>query len=362
MGNKPSRALLVAALGIGGSLVMGVSGTSHAAAGSGSVAGKRPPTRNLLPRDVRTLLNRQRLFSGQSPYNKPIVASPQIHPLSDQLVSSLRDRVGAHGFVIATSAWSIPAFSATKDTPRSSVKLDAGWSPWRRIDSVPVPKNAFADSEGDGHLAIIDKRRNLVWEFWQMKKRGDGWHASWGTAVRLNGSGIHPHGISARGSGFSLLGGLIWPHEMAAGRIDHALVFSTDPTLRNTFVPPATESDGDGMIGNLLPEGARLQLDPSIDLGSLNLTRHERTIAKALQTYGMYLVDNGSRSIALYAVHPRSFRGTYHYPWKLNGGIAYLRNIPVSSLRVIDYSGSERRPDPGAMSVTIPSLYSGRRR
>ena len=52
---------------------------------------------------------------------------------------------------------------------------------------------------------------------------------------------------------------------------------------------PATASDGAYDDPAAIPMGARLQLDPAIDIDALGLPPYEATIAKALQTYGMYV-------------------------------------------------------------------------
>ena len=136
--------------------------------------------------------------------------------------------------------------------------------------------------------------------------------------------GVYPRGMSARGSGFPLLAGVIWPDEFKNG-IRHALLFAnsmpkgcpdslkTDAEkLSSKGVPgcpvwPATDSDGENTDIFALPEGARLQLDPTINLDSFNLKPYEKIIAKAMQEYGMYLTDSGDTGIALYAIDPKSY-------------------------------------------------------
>jgi hypothetical protein len=115
-----------------------------------------------------------------------------------------------------------------------------------------------------------------------------------------------------RASGFGSAAGLIFPDELAAGRIDHALTFTMKHTKAGGPVPPATASDGWSTVPGAIPEGARLQLDPALDLDSFRLTAWQKTIARALQQYGMYLTDTGG-AVAFQAVHPQSVSTTY--PW-----------------------------------------------
>lgn len=361
----PRRGLLRVA---GGALLVCVLAIGAAGCGAGDAReddGRRPPASRrdgLLPVDARSVVG-ERLFAATSPYNRPIGDAPRLHPRSERLVRELARRVRGTGFLVATERWTLPVFAAGVDTPGVDVALTADWSPYGTLRQVPIPPAALPDPEDDGHLVVVDPARRRMWELWQARRGTDGrWSASWGAVIDMRGSGIHGRGLSARGSGFSLLGGVIWPHELERGRIDHALVFSTDPTMRDTFVPPATESDGAGAAPLTLPEGARLQLDPALDLGRLGLSREERIVARALQQYGMYLVDNGSASLTLYAVHPMSFDGPVSYPWpELEPGIARLPHIDPQHLRVLDHSGRERDASTVERAVTDDTAYARRR-
>lgn len=328
-------------------------GTVAAAA---RIVSKAPLTGRLLS-DLPPVSGK-RMFAATSPFNTPIPAGAAVHPGSTSMVKRLLGRYRARPPVIAVSAWSIPVFRSTRHTRRQSVALTAAWSPYRRMVGVPIPRAAIPDREDDGHLAIIDSSRGWLWEFWQARKRAGRWLASWGTRIRLNSDGVHPHGLSARGSGFSLLAGLVWPGELRRGRIDHALLFSASPAHR-TYVPPATESDGTSLFSLDLPEGARLRLDPGVDLSKLRLTRRERAIAVALQRYGMILGDVGSDVVSLYQVHPVSFSPSVagRQPWKLYDGVAELTGIPWQHLQVLDFRGRQRYVDTDSLRVTSPGAY-----
>ena len=144
------------------------------------------------------------------------------------------------------------------------------------------PSSLNPDPEGDGHLVIIDTIGGCVYDFWKARFSNGKWKAAWGNAIPLASNGIFPNGLSARGSGFELLQGLIWPDELSNGVIEHALIFSYDHTRAGGPVPPATESDGTTSGIDAIPEGALVQLNPALDLNSLGLTPMEKIIAKAL--------------------------------------------------------------------------------
>ena len=56
---------------------------------------------------------------------------------------------------------------------------------------------------------------------------------------------------------------------------------------------PANQDDGTNPNPLALREGSLLQLDPRLRVARLSLPAWQKTIARALQRYGMYLVDDG---------------------------------------------------------------------
>jgi hypothetical protein len=97
-------------------------------------------------------------------------------------------------------------------------------------------------------------------------------------------------------------------------------------------VLPATSSDGQSSGADTIPEGARLQLDPSLDLSTLGLQPWQRTIARALQQYGMFVGDTGD-TVGLSAVNPLSLPAN-SYPWG-NADAASLPTSLLSHMRVL---------------------------
>ncbi len=74
------------------------------------------------------------------------------------------------------------------------------------------------------------------------------------------------------------------------------MAFNYPFTKARAPVPPATGTDGQTDAQGAIPEGARLQLTPDLDLDSLNLTRYEMIITRTMQDYGLILVDTGGES------------------------------------------------------------------
>ena len=276
-----------------------------------------------------------RPYAAASPFNQPIPAGAAVDAGSDRMIEGFVEAAEAKGFLVAVRQFTVPVYAADRRTPRYHVRLTAEWAPRRVLRNVPIPDEARPDPASDGHLTILDRSTGTEYDFWQARKAGCTWSASWGSRIRLSGRGIYGDGLAARASGFGLLAGLIRPDELRAGSIDHALVFSYPYTRANRFVPPATATDGRTPGPAAIPIGARLQLDPELDLDTLELAPYERVVAEALQRYGMYLGDSGG-AVSLYALHPQSSPGS---PWEdllPHEDFVYLERIPLERFRVLE--------------------------
>jgi CARDB len=276
-----------------------------------------------------------RLYAATSPFNTPISAGARVDPDSAQYVAALKEVLDRRRFTISLRSWTVPVYETAPATPRADVRLTASWRGADWLRRVPIPAGAAPDPEDDAHMTVLDRERGCEFDFYRARNVDGRWYADWANTLRTTGNGVYPYAYSTRGSGFSNLAGLIWPDELRAGEIRHALMFSYPHTSARGAVAPATETDGQSTRPDALPEGARLQLDPALDLGTLPLRPYERTIARALQRYGMYLGDTGG-GVNVYAIHPQS------YPSDRYAGVlppvAYpdLENIPIDRLRVLE--------------------------
>ena len=245
------------------------------------------------------------------------------------MVSQLVAEANANGWPIATKPWTNAVYYADASTPRHDVPL----SEWgQKLMNVPIPANAAAPSDSDGGLVVIDRQTGCEYDFAQARKGPDGrWSARLANALPLAGSGVYPFAMAPSASGFANAAGTIMPEDIQRGRIDHALAFTMRHTKAGGPVFPATASDGWSTVAGAIPEGARIQLDPSLNLDSLGLTPWQKLIARALQEYGMYLVDTGG-ALALRAQH--SVSTPFAYPWG-EGTYGYMPNSLARHLRVL---------------------------
>jgi hypothetical protein len=296
----------------------------------------------------------RRWFSDPSPLNTPIAAGAEVDPSSAAMVKALQADAETKRWSIGVKYYSVPIYYSGPGTKRYTVSLTASWRPRSALVDAPIPDDARPDPGSDGHMAVIDTKSGCFYEYFEARRVGSGWQAKWANRGLMSGTGIQPKGYSTRDAGFVNFAGLIRPEELKAGVIDHALVFSTMYTAPGGVVAPATSGTGVATApsGALpLPEGAHVQLDPRLDLNSLGLEPWQKTIARALQVYGMYLVDTGS--LGLYAVNPLSF-GTNPYSeiWG-DGNYAFMPTSLVSRLRVLKL-GPRFNPHPAAEVLPSP--------
>jgi len=262
------------------------------------------------------------------------IASPSVDPNSAAIVRELAN--GKHIANLVEFGVTLRVADSTTPRYRVSFAYAGEWGPHPfGSDTVPIPKGTPVPPGSDGHLCIVDPARNAVYSFWQARYNagGDTWSAGWGAKVALDGDGRETLG-SSTGAGISRYACVIRASEIAAGDIPHALFFSTNMAARRVFRFPATKTDGANMAGvaTPIPEGARVQLDPHIDVDALpGITRGERTVARALQRYGAYCGDNGGARMAFLFEYTTS--DAYR---KAGLGWDYfdMTHIPWSRLRV----------------------------
>lgn len=268
----------------------------------------------------------QRLYANDSPFNTPI-GDGSVDPRSDRMIDQLTAEVKANGWPIATAEFTNAIYYADSETPRYDVPLTKYDS--RRFAGVPIPDSVRVPEDTDGGVVVIDRSTNCEYDLDEPARVGSNrWTAEFGNALSTDGSGVYPFAMAPSASGFASAAGMILPAELRQGRIDHALAFTMENVKTGGPVAPATGNDGRSDAPGAIPEGARLRLDPELDLDSLGLAPWQKTIARALQEYGMYLVDTGG-AVAIRVQH--SVSTSYTYPW---GDVPYGQMPPELAERL----------------------------
>ncbi len=251
-----------------------------------------------------------RFFSPTSVWNEPLSNQTEIDPSSKAVVNQFASEVAGaeasgEGPWINTTNWSIPVYTVPANQPTVSVQL-TNHAPEATLSSawsaVPLPANAIPAVGTDGTLIVWQPSSDKLWEFHRLVHEDDGnWSATWGGAmmnVSANRGAYGPEawpgarswwGISA--SSLSLVGGLISFEDFAKGQINHALEMAIPNIRGEVYASPAERSDGKSANPLALPEGARLRLNPALNLASLHLPRVTMMLAEAAQRYGIVVTD-----------------------------------------------------------------------
>jgi hypothetical protein len=271
-----------------------------------------------------------RPFAASSPWNVPIPTDPVVDPNSATIAAYL----GSEGKAYADLyEYGNPVWDAYAGTPRYDITCTEPWGscPLSRAP-VPMPASAAASSGSDGSMVVIDWSTRIGYDFWRARKTSSGWTAAWGTVFSIDGNGVEG---GATGAGMPLLGGMVRTYEVQQGYIDHALTFSTDNACTSVLRYPASKTDGDSSRSNCIPEGARVQLDPSIDVDAIpGITPGERAVAHALQTYGAYADNNGGAKMSFSFENPAGKSDPYPaagFAWDYYD----MPHVPWNRLRVL---------------------------
>lgn len=283
-----------------------------------------------------------RPYTAGSAWNTPIAGNAALDPNSSAMIGSITQSLTSD-----PTQYTYPVYFADANTPRYSVPCTmyrctvvsgSGTSSSSTLSNVPIPNGARASAGSDAQIIIIDTTNGTEYDLWQVRQNGSSWSVSNGSVYNIYWDGM-PSRYGSRGAGVPYYAGLIRPWEIAAGRIDHAIAFAYPSPKSGVCVWPASKTDGNSGSSNAIPEGARLQLDPSLtdaDFAAWGLDRTGRIIARALQQYGMILIDvSGSFKIMAENLVVNPDAG---YDWN-DASIRLTRNttspIPTSAFRVL---------------------------
>src|SRR5215211_7346380 len=280
-------------------------------------------------------------YSESSPWNTPIGPSP-VYGDPDAI------RKAAIGTISSDpTQYTFPVYEVDRRARRRTVHL-AGWysdvsAEGRRLRTsrrttvnIPIPDGAAPAAGSDAQIVVVDRTTGDEWGIWRAKRAEDGtWRGENAYHYDIDWDGVPPRArdgrpFLSRGAGVPYLAGLIRPCELRLGRIEHALAFAYDHASPR-YVFPATKSDGNGTVARDLPEGARLQLDPALsdrDIEAWGCTGPCLVIARALQRYGMYVIDNAGRPKVML-----EYEGTAHW----NGLVTSktVSPIPDSAFKLV---------------------------
>jgi serine/threonine-protein kinase len=214
------------------------------------------------------------------------------------------------------------------------------------LAEIPVPVGGNLEGEdgyacttdGDCHLLVYSPTRQRLFEMWRANIDGasfaGGCLAVWDTSRRYGPEGRGLQCTSADAAGFPIAPLLFDADEVAAREIRHAIRFILpNDRVRRGFVPPATHGTNTTGGPDAPYYGAHLRLRADYPLDRLP-NEGARTVARALQRYGMYHADGGQ--IALTARSDRRTRAK----WEGLLGPRDLSALRVEDFELIDHGAS----------------------
>jgi hypothetical protein len=201
-----------------------------------------------------------------------------------------------------------------------------------------LPDDLAIEDGSDRHALAVDLENCRLYELYLARRVGAGrWEAASGASYDLRSSRLRPPDwTSADAAGLPIFPGLVRYEEAHAGRIAHALRFTT-PKTRRAYVWPARHRASASDDPNLPPMGQRFRLKASVDLGGFS--PQARVVLAALKEFGMMLTDNGGAWFLTGAPDTR---------WS-SGIVEELRRIKGADFEAVDVSGLMADPASGAV-------------
>lgn len=278
------------------------------------------------------------LYEERSPWRQSVDSASSRRLSKDMLEELTNKRI--RGVTINTDSWTPSVVYAEGHGSR----YDMAWSKWL-LRGVPVGSKvrksaAYFSSKGDSDasVCVIDADEGVNYSLYGVKPSANpaGVSIVAGGALKNNGPGWWDNKGEpwiGRASGAALCGGLVLVEELRRGELKHALAIGWPRSLILESKPsyPARTSDGTcKQESRCVPMGARIQLNPSLtggDLRRLGLKPNDVVLAKALQTYGAYIVDS-SHTVSIY-VESGLGRGRLEYGLSGEWPGALLRHLSI---------------------------------
>jgi hypothetical protein len=268
-------------------------------------------------------------LDDQRAWNQDISRAP-LDPRSDQIIDAINGDGGdtLHPDFGSPREYGIPYDVVGKRAKKVKVKFTAyGDEADHGRYRVPLnaPVEGGANSDGDRHVLVYDKKRCKIYELYRgfPRRSKHRWDADVGVIWDTRSAGLRPEGFtSADAAGLSVFAGLIRFDEVKDGEIDHAIRVTFD-TTRDAWIHPASHCAGSTQSANAPPMGMRFRLKSGYDISGIS--GQARVIAEALKRYGFFNADNGSNWF---------FQGSSDPRWD-DDNLNQLKEIPGSAFEVV---------------------------
>jgi len=235
--------------------------------------------------------------------------------------------------------YGIPINVVPESQPKVDVEIDQypeesdqGPYPFPGPDQVKIEGGTAEDCDGDCHVLVVQQGACMLYEGYACSYDA-GWRcggeATWD--LSKDSYGQREEGFtSADAAGLSITAGLVRFDEVQAGELRHAIRFTVECT-RDSHIRPASHhavpGGCDAEDPNAPPMGLRVRLRADYDVSRLSAPA--QVVARAMQTYGMILADNGSNFY---------FQGDDNPGWT-EEQVEPLKTIPASAFEVVRTPG-----------------------
>jgi len=311
---------------------------------AGWVAARQPLASNLL--SSPPVLGGCPMFPADNIWNVPVDTLP-VDPSSAAYVSTIGAAARLHAD-FGSGEWppgsgspiGIPYVVVSSTQPPVSINFTA-YGGESDPGPYPVPTSAPIEggpsSSGDRHVLVVRQGECKLYElFYAFPNLNGSWNAGSGAVYTLTLNGpLRPAGwTSADAAGLPILPGLVRYDEVASGEVNHAIRF-TVPQTRRAYVWPARHYASSLSGAQYPPMGQRFRLKADFDISGFS--PHAQVIARAMQTYGLILADNGSAWYISGAPDPRWDNDVLHELDVIRG--SDFEAVDASSLMVDPNSG-----------------------
>lgn len=233
-------------------------------------------------------------FASNSPWNTPIGSGARFESVTGPATASL---LAGGKPVINRDQWSVGVFVATSADPKATL---VGVRNKLTFNDAIIPLATTPTGGTDRHVAVVQPDRVTAYDVFKWETYTGG-VATTQIANRLDlrGSGV---GVGGRAARVPALAGLIRAQELKDLKINHALALAAPGTvLKSGYVWPASAQDAHAATSytGQAPMGSLFAIPGSVDVTKLGLSPEGLALARALQNYGTYLVDQAGTN-ALY--------------------------------------------------------------
>lgn len=206
---------------------------------------------------------------------------PTTQPLADLLVTDYPDEADLNGGTSPVARYPIPANWPIE-----------GWPSGRPGETLSHAQTT--DDGSDRHAIAVSPGTGRIFETWRtvLTAGSPAWQASGGAMFPLDSNDLRPDGwTSADAAGLPMFPALIRYDECERGEIEHALRIVVNKS-RRSYVYPATHYASSLTATAYPPMGLRIRLKQSFAIPG-SWSQQSRAVARALQTYGALVADNG---------------------------------------------------------------------